>query len=646
VYNSRSVTPHLVESVKNPFINLIIHSFANESNRPQITSNMLSLFNEFFANNWHQKYDINESFYFYLNNKTDMIYHGNLFYLLPQMHHGSFSDDDYGRAFYEQLFQAGLNPSELVKIYQVLEGAPEILTAENIPASTKFVRNTHSLFDFLSNDERRGVFFMNHIHNLLPEETFHQYIKDFSVLHRMVQYKYKDSIEQLLKFNVNVNTLDSNFNTAAFYIRDESLLHVFDESEMNWLYCNPDGKDVLSMFSTLNNEKKPEFVAHAQKKMQEQSIHPDMQIDPEYMKQRIKENLLEMVKSNTVKPILQSFLKQHNITYFSDIKDDKGNTPSMLALDSSEWARYALFIDKDMMKQVNSSGKSLAHLAFNTSNITAHVDKATSIITQIFSSQEHFNLGFNFGLSLMKQLFRHSTDKIILPITWIKKNPDSHLALLGIDSEKIPYWKNIFTNLSISTYQSYQSKEDKVKMIQLFFEFTKDIMIQQDYHRDLEKINADKLGYFIFQKSPTHSDPDRLNYTTSNFHFLAYQHFIQTLENLPDCESMIKKFETAFKQKFLNYVTEGFFNTNATVGYSHDRKLEVFREKFCNMTDDGLAYILKNDQNFILQFPEEYLRHPGHNAYMKKLISYSLLSHDIEEQHDNKDESHIPTLKI
>lgn len=643
MYYSKSV-PHLIESVKNPFINLIAHSFHHSSNTPEITSYMLGMMDEFFANDWHKKYDINESFYFYLNANEDVVYKGNIFYFLPQMHHGIFQDDDYGRQFYNRLFEAGLNPTELTQVYSVNEDAPEILTSKNIESSLKFIRHTHGLLDFLSINERRGLFFMNHIHNMLPENTFQQYMKEFSVLHRMVQYKLVDSIAQSQEFNVDINMLDAQLNTPVFYIRDAEVLQAFDQLPVNWLYKNPDGKDVLSMFSALDNEKKPHFTAYVQKKMQEQSIQPEMNIDPAYMKERIRDNLMEMVTHDTPKQTLQNFLKFHKITYFSDIKDKNGNTPAMISLNNKEWARYTLFTDKDMMKQVNNSGKSLAHLAFNTGQITAYTDKAMSIITQIFSSQEHLNLGFNFGLSVMMQLFQRDTDKIILPFTWLKKNPTYHTKLLGINSEKSAHWKQVLDNFSSTQYNTH---EDKEKSIKLFFDLTKDMMVEQDYHAQLNQLNLNKVVQFIFQKKASYSQPDKYNYSISEFHFSAYKEFINMLESLPECENLVTQTQEVFKKKMLDYINEGFYNNHATIGYEYNQGVEQFKARFCEKTDSLLHYLVQIDQDYIFQFPKEYLQHDGHTDYMKKMLRYFLLTDSVEQSLGNEENnSSVKPLKI
>jgi hypothetical protein len=638
--------PHLIESVKNPFINLIAHSFHHSSEKPEITSYMLGMIDEFFANDWHKKYDINESFYFYMNAKEDVVYKGNIFYFLPQMHHGIFQDDDYGRQFYNRLFEAGLNPAELTHVYSVNEDAPEILTSKNIESSLKFIRHTHGLLDFLNINERRGLFFMNHIHQILPDNVFHQYMKEFSVLHKMVQYKLVGFIAQSQEFNVDVNMLDAQLNTPVFYIRDAEVLQAFDKLPVNWLYKNPDGKDVLSMFSTLDNEKKLYFTDYAQKKMQEQSLQPEMNIDPEYMKERIRDNLIEMVSHDALKPVLQNFLKHHKITYFSDIKDKNGNTPAMISLQNREWARYALFTDKDMMKQVNDSRKSLAHFAFETGQINAHTEKALSIITQIFSSQEHLNLGFNFGLSIMMQVFQRDKDKIVLPLTWLKKNPAYHTQLLGIDSHKNSQWKQVFDNFSSSQYQAYENK-DKEILTKIFFDLTKDMMLAQDYHDELKQINLDKTVQFIFQKKIPFSQPDKMDYIISDFHFFAYKQFIQTLESLPECAPLVSQIEDIFKKKMLDYVLDGFYNPHATIGYSYNMGVEEFRATFCKKTDSLLHYLIEMDNDYIFQFPKEYLQHDGHTDYMKKMLRYFLLTDSVERSLGNEENnSSAKPLKI
>ncbi len=316
---------------------------------------------------------------------------------------------------FQKLFDLGLDFTKEVKLYKIPRKETDFVSVEKefevkIQAS-EFTKD--NVFGELSLEEK-NILLLKFAYSQMNQEDFNNRVKKYRTLHNAVQKGQKQLIHFLIKdCQINPNLLDQDNNPPLFSIKDYDVIEELSKYEINWFQTNVLGKDCINIFTNLNNKDVgKKLIDFAQKKMTESIENNKTEnVDENFVYERIKANLLEMVKTDKTKKELSDFIKKYKITNLSEIKDENGSSLAQLCLEKNNWARYDIFKEEYGLEYQNKHGVSTLEIMLSKTHVPRE-EQAAKIINEILISKSFKNnrlLGVN--------LFKNAT------------KTDAHLSL-------------------------------------------------------------------------------------------------------------------------------------------------------------------------------------------------------------------------
>jgi hypothetical protein len=257
--------------------------------------------------------------------------------------------------------------------------------------------------------EERNICLIGHAYKQMLQNDFEDRVTKHKTLHNAVASSNKNLIKFIIDdCKVNPNIKDENLATPLFYCRDPETLEVLGQYKINWFSKNVLGKDCVSSFTGFyNKEHSNEMIDFAQKMMAKTvNDFQEEEVSQEYIKNRIKQSLLEMVQANRTKKELEDFIKKNKVTSFSDIFDDEGNSLAQICLKKHNWARYEIFKNSYPLDYKNKDGNGYLEILFSTQK-ASYLDKASNIMSELLDNDIHKKNG-NFSFNLILNYFKQS----------------------------------------------------------------------------------------------------------------------------------------------------------------------------------------------------------------------------------------------
>ena len=310
---------------------------------------------------------------------------------------------------FQKLFDLGLDFTKETKLYKIPRKETDIISVEKdfefkIQSSELTKDN---VFGELSLEEK-NILLLKFAYSQMNQEDFNNRVKKYRTLHNAVQKGQKNLIYFLITdCKINPNVLDQDNNPPIFSIKEYDIIEELAKYEINWFQTNILGKDCINIFTNLNNKNVgKKLIDFAQKKMTEAIENNNANnIDENFVYERIKANLLEMVKTDKTKKELADFIKKYKITNLSEIKDEDGTSLAQLCLEKNNWARYDIFKEEYGLGYQNKAGVSTLEIMLSKSHVTRE-EQATKIVNEILISKAFKNnklLGVNLFKNALKK---------------------------------------------------------------------------------------------------------------------------------------------------------------------------------------------------------------------------------------------------
>ena len=389
-----------INKIDNPYVSLALSldqnqgasivpllKFITENTKEDINQN---IFNIEVANSRYSRYSQNSEINIKMSNILDIL--------------GDFTyDNDYGwdteypSKIFNLLEKKGLDFTREVEYWSIdfeqFNTWNNINNEQDLIQKIKDANITSKFTDVIFNKplagENRNICLLGHAYKQMSQDEFVSRVIKYQTLHEAVENNNKNLIKFLIEeCKIDPNLKNSDLSTPLLNCNTVETLEFLGQYKINWFSKNVLGKDCLSFFTAFTDkEKSKEMIDFAQKRMNETiNDFVSEEVDQNYIKNRIKQNLLEMVTADKTKKELEDFIKKYKISSFSDIFDENGNSLAQICLEKMNWARYKLFKDHYPLGHTNKNGIGYLELLFPLYNVP-HASKAEEIMFELIKNK-------------------------------------------------------------------------------------------------------------------------------------------------------------------------------------------------------------------------------------------------------------------
>lgn len=426
-------TFNLINSTNNPFINFSY--FLAKTNSP-IEKDTINLFYSLLNSNLSSQHSLNERFLISSSNYsrgTSQIEEVNSFDLLrflsSNITHIEYMD------FFNTLFKKGLSIQDK-KVYSI-EKFNDELEASELDEFIKISNPNleHAVFDRIDLDENKNIFFLDTILKNISIKDFTDKIQAHNSLHRAVILNKKDLIQFICNSGVSINLLDKDNNSPLMFCRNMETLQLVGKYNPDWTNINIFNEDAYSTFTKVSDNEQRKLMMEYTKIQLEayQKIH---HIDnQDYIDERIRKGLLELVSSDKTKKELQDYIKKYKPKDIGAIYNDEGNNLLMISLKENNWARAQLFLKDCDIKHRNKHNESVTEILLQkTSKFITKIDDAIPFL-ELSLQYNNTNTDNSLFIYLLEQQFNKYNSSVEIP-KWMIKDHYHYLELLNIPVEE------------------------------------------------------------------------------------------------------------------------------------------------------------------------------------------------------------------
>ena len=443
---------------------------------------------------------------------------------------------------------------------------------------------------------------------------------------------------------IDPNILDENDSSPLFYVNDFEMIQELAQYDINWFQINKSNKDCINIFTNLNyNESVKKLIDFSQNKMKESIEKNNLNsLDDNFVYERIKANLLEMVNTDKTKKELSDFIKKYKIDNISEIKDEEGNSLAQLCLMKNNWARYEMFKKYYGLNYKNKKGVSNLEIMLSKNNVNRE-SQAINIVKEIIKTKSFINnnlLGVNLFnvaierdkyLSLPFWLFsKKSSNEELLFFKELTQNNEEMLRDFQVELENgkknndFSYFNSsegssLFTTYLILCFDNLYNNSNLFKNLSLndLFEEEFSFLSKQNIIRiNQEAFFNIKNAIYLCNKY-------------DYFKTFAVDYFEQKLE-----AKIVEQLIIGYKK-----ISEGEFNENTFYGYINKNKPAF---DFLTKLNSKLSFELI-DKNFIEKIKKiEYKFNKQQDIEIITGINYLYLNNNLK----NKAESPSKSVKI
>jgi hypothetical protein len=300
-----------------------------------------------------------------------------------------------------------IKEKDYIKINNI-ENKAEILNNIKELSFAKEVDNT--IFGLENNPEHKSIALLSHVFSQMFPEDFIEKIAKYKTLHNAVKFSQHELIEFLVEgCNVDINLKDNESCTPLFYCETLETLEFISKYKLDWFSKNTLGKECLSFFAGVEDKlESNKMISFSQKTINaEMKDNPNIDLPSNYLQEKIRNSLLEMVQVNRNKKDLEEFMKRNNVTSVSDIFDEDGNSLAQMCLMRNNWARYSIFKDHYPMDHLNNNGIGSLEIIFSLRRVL-NEEKAKQVFDELLLNGLQYKHG-NFSLNILKEYMSNSS---------------------------------------------------------------------------------------------------------------------------------------------------------------------------------------------------------------------------------------------
>lgn len=472
-------------------------------------------------------------------------------------------------------------------------------------------KNANSIFGLNDDTQEKIISLLGHAFNQMFPEDFTEKLIEYNTLHNAVKFKQHDLIDFLVKdCNIDINIKNENSATPLFYCNNFETLNFISKYKIDWFNKNNSDKECLSIFAGLEDKQESvQMIRFAQQKIIEDiKNNPTKDIDSNYLQEKIRNSLLEMVQADRTKKELEKFIAENNVTSVSDIFDEKGNSLAQICLMRNNWARYNIFKNHYPIEHINKHGKGALDIIFSLKRVV-HEDKAKIVLDELLINGAQYKQ-VNFSLNLLREYLTNS-DYLKLP-TWY----------MNLEEKKKDDFKS-FTNLLVG--KSYSQK------------FIDDYKVPNSYS---EELKTKAVAYLLLTHAAIYSEDTNLklpideicyehkSYYKSDIEYKVDKyklHNFLTIIDVIDQNTHLQKFDytslwNKFEQDSVKHLLKSYHqNKERMSSFLHEN------ESLIN------ALIDKNSKLFKSILTDEIVEKARINEKIAVKLEYALLSHETEE---------------
>lgn len=313
------------------------------------------------------------------------------------------------QTMFQKLFDLGLDFTKETKLYKIPRKEIEELIKEGYLYSKIETSEDRedNVFGNLSGLEEKNILLIKFAYKQMDQNEFNKRVQKYRTLHEAIQKGQKNLMHFLIKeCKIDPNILDKDDSPPLFSVKEYEMIEELSKYDINWFQTNKFSKDSINIFTNLNNKDVgKKLIDFTQKKMTEAiENNKNINLDENFVYERIKSNLLEMVKTDKTKKELSDFIKKYKINNLSEIKDEEGNSLAQLCLEKNNWARYDIFKNEYGLDYQNKKGVSTLEIMLMKSHVTRE-EQAIKIINEILQTKSFVNNKM-LGLNLFKECLK------------------------------------------------------------------------------------------------------------------------------------------------------------------------------------------------------------------------------------------------
>lgn len=433
----------LLSSTTNPFVNISIN-IANSSGGFDKSS--FELIDFLLDNQKFKFFDINEQFL--VNNNS---YHQ--------------TNNNYYTNFFNTIFimDQSYHPQLINKMVNLGLVFDPFLRNENKEVTGDI------LFTRTELDSKRNIFLFNLYLKQHGIEKFTQNIVEHNTLNKCISQNKLEVAEFLLE-HVSINLANKNLETPIMYARNLDSLNFLTKYNPNWSQKNILEQDCSYFFSRITDDdiKKDMLNFYLQEYSKSTATTGN---DKQYVEQRLKETLLNLVTGDATKVELQTFLKKYKITNPDSIINKDNRTLGHICVANEDFARFDLFPKTDIY-HVDNNGYNIFVSLFSKSNFSSvtKLTKAKEILSACLEQPEKNITQETFNRLIEKPFQSYST--MSLP-DWILK--DHYLR-----SQVLKVFEISDRDIDFSSYINKSSSNTSVDNNKLYCDLLGNLMKKYD----------------------------------------------------------------------------------------------------------------------------------------------------------------------
>lgn len=488
------------------------------------------------------------------------------------------------------------------------------------------IKDVSSVFN-KGNEEIKKIKLLNAAYNNLEFSDFNELIKKHKILHFAVEKKEFNLINLLIaEKKVDVNLEDDKNSTPLLYANSLEAVKFIAQYEPNWFAVNAEGKDCVNCFSVIyDKEVSNRMISFAQNKMKENIDKSGLSED--FLNNKIKETLIDLIKTDKNKKELVDYLKKHKIKKFDDIKDEDGSSIAQMCLEKGNWAKYEVFKLEGLDQ--NNVGRTELDILLCKKNIK-RANEAKKIFEHVVS--KGWDIYKNFAFNVLDEKYiekSYNSGSSILPRWIFEDERNGRSKELGEFLKTFVGEKQFIIDglkkedSKITDASSYSEKLDKEFYLDIYF-----LLSHWKLYGEKKLVDLDVESLLRKQRKYS-AESDYYEIDSSKF-----DKFVKLIQVANNYDFFDDLHVYDFEIKLEEFVTKTFIKEF----YKSKNKKDSSFSKFFSSNKDSLDYCFKHNHGIIQELITddfiEFLQKEG--KYLLEIAQAIKLDKELSHKKENR----------
>lgn len=478
------------------------------------------------------------------------------------------------------------------------------------------------IFELNNSLEAKTMALLSHAFTQMFPEDFAGKIAKYRTLHNAVKFNNHQVIKLLVEAcNIDINIKDNELATPLFYCEKLETLTFINQYKLDWFNKDVTDKECLSFFASLDDKQESlQMIKFTQEAITDEiNKNPNNGLPSNYLQEKVRKSLLEMVQADRTKKELEDFMKKNNVNSVSDIFDEDGNSLAQICLMKNNWARYNIFKNHYPLEHVNNNGKGSLEIIFSLKRVT-HERSAKPIFDELLTNGVQYKQG-NFSLNLLKEYLKTSS---------VLELPGWYMRLEEEKKDNLKSFADLlvgetYSQKFVDEYKSGKlvySDERKIKAIAyLLLTHTSLNSKEVDFNLPIDEMFYQHKGYY----------KKELNYHIDNNKLINFLAIVDVIEQNPHLHKIDYSLVwNKFEQSAVEHLVKS---------YNHNKdKMSSFVQYNENLMSE-LAD--RNSKLFISILDDEFVENIRINKELGVKLEYALLSRETDEINNVKNNKKV-----